>query len=77
MEKKEPWYTDDGNVNQCNHCEKQFSQKTKIRTTIWLIKSTPEYVSKKKKRKNTNLGRYMNVNIHSSIIYNCQDMHTT
>ena len=34
MEKKEPWYTDDGNVNQCNHCEKQFSQKTKIRTTI-------------------------------------------
>ena len=51
MEKKEPWYTDDGNVNQCNHCEKQFSQKTKIRTTIWLIKSTPEYVSKKKKGK--------------------------
>ena len=34
VEKREPWYTDDGNVNQCNHCEKQFSQKTKIRTTI-------------------------------------------
>ena len=34
VEKREPWYTDDGNVNQCNHCEKQFSQKTKITTTI-------------------------------------------
>ena len=34
VEKREPWYTDDGNVNQCNHCEKHFSQKTKIRTTI-------------------------------------------
>ena len=32
VDKREPWYTDDGNVNRCNHCEKQFSQKTKIRT---------------------------------------------
>ena len=30
-----------------------------------------------KKNKSTNLKRYMHPNIHSSIIYNCQDMEAT
>ena len=29
------------------------------------------------KNKNTNLKRYMHSNVHSSVIYNCQDMEAT
>ena len=29
---------------------------------------------KKKKKQNANLKRYTHTNVHSSIIYNCQDM---
>ena len=31
----------------------------------------------KKKKKNTNSKRQMHCNVHSSIIYNCQDMERT
>ena len=37
--------------------------------TIWLSNSTSEYISDKKK-KNTNLKRYIHLNVHSSTIYN-------
>ena len=32
------------------------------------------FIKKKKTQKNTNLKRYMYPNVHSNIIYNCQDM---
>ena len=51
------------------------SQNTKNRTTMWPSSSTPEYISDRKE--NTNSKRYMHGNVHSSIIYNSQDMETT
>ena len=48
-------------------------KKTKTRTTTWPSNFTPEYTSEKT-TKNTNSKRYMNLNVHSSIMYNCQDM---
>ena len=50
-------------------------QKTKNRITIWYSNSTPGYISRK--NKNTNLKRYMNLNVHSSTIYNRQDKEAT
>ena len=50
-------------------------KKTKNRTIIWPSNSTPRYISGGKK--NTNSKRYMRLNVHSSIIYNCQDMEAT
>ena len=51
------------------------SQKTKNRTNIKPSNSTPGYISKK--NENTNLKRYMHPSVHSSIIYNCQDIEAT
>ena len=53
----------------------EVSQKTHYRTTIWPSNSTPGYISEK--NKTTNLKRYMHPNVHSSIIYNYQDMEAT
>ena len=55
----------------------EFPQKTKNRIIIWFSNSTPGYIPKKKKIKNTNSKKYTHPNIHSSIIYNYQDMETT
>ena len=69
-----------GNVNLCSHYGKQyggFQKKLKVRTTIWPSNSTPGYISKTKKQKTPDFKRYMNPNIHNSIIYNCQDMEET
>ena len=78
VEKREPSYTVGRNVNSCSHCGKQyggFSKKLKIElpydSAIPLLGIYP------KKNKNTNLKRYTHPNVHSSIIYNCQDMETT
>ena len=53
----------------------RFLKKSKIETTIWSSNSTPGYTSEE--NENTNLKRYMYVNVHSSIIYNSQDMEAT
>ena len=47
MEKREPSYTVDGNVNLCSHCGEQYggSLKTKYRTNIWSCKLTPGHLS--------------------------------
>ena len=50
-------------------------QKTKNRTTIWSSSPTPEYVSEENKNASLKTHRYPNV--HSSIIYNSQDMEAT
>ena len=55
----------------------EFPQKTKNRIIIWFSNSTPGYIPKTKKIKNTNSKKYAHPNIHSSIIYNYQDMETT
>ena len=50
-------------------------QKTKNRTTIWSSNSTPGYIDKE--NENINWKRYMYPNVHSSIVYNTQDMEAT
>ena len=42
---------------------------------MWSNNATPGYTSKE--NKNINLKRYMHTNVHSSIIYNRQDMEAT
>ena len=54
----------------------EISQKTKNRAGKWPSNSTPGYISPKKPE-NTNSKRYMHSNVHSSIIYNSQDMEAT
>ena len=46
-------------------------RKTKTRTTIWSTNPTAGCISKA--NENTNSKRYMPLNVHSSIIHNCQD----
>ena len=50
-------------------------QKTRNRTTLLPSNSTPEYISEK--NENTNSKWYNHLNVHSSIIYNSQDMEAT
>ena len=47
-------------------------QNTINKTAMWSNNSTPGYISKE--NESINLKRYMHLNIHSSIIYNSQDM---
>ena len=72
-----PSYTVGGNVNCTAAVENSMasSQKTKYKATIWPSNSTLGYISEK--NENTNSRRYMQHNVHSSIIYNCQDMEAT
>jgi len=61
-----------GNANWCSHCGKtvwRFLKKLKIE-----ILYDPVYP---KKKKNTNLKRYMDPCVYCSIIYSSQDMETT
>ena len=44
--------------------------KTKNRVTIWSCNPIPTHIS----RENSNLKRYMHPNVHSTTIYNSQDM---
>ena len=52
----------------------RFLKKLKIEL-LYDLNSTPGYLSEE--NENTNLKRYMHPNIHSSIIYNSQDMEAT
>ena len=47
------------------------SQKAKKRTAVWPSNAIPAYISKKQ---NTNSKRCMYAYVHSTIIYNYQDM---
>ena len=51
------------------------TQKIKNRTTIQYSNSTPGYLYKE--NENTSSKRYMHPYVHSSIIYNSQDMEQT
>ena len=50
-------------------------EKAKYRTSIWSSNPTPGYVSGK--NKNTNSKHYMHPNVHSSIVYNNQEIEAT
>ena len=49
--------------------------KTKNKVTIWCSNPTPGHISEKDE--NANSKRYMHPNVHSSTIYNSQDMEET
>ena len=53
----------------------EVSQKIKNRTTSWPSNSTPGYILEK--NKNTTWKRYTHPNVHSNILYYCQDMEAT
>ena len=77
VEKRESSYTVGGNVNWCSHYGEQYGsswKKLKI-VTIWPCNPTPEHISRKDE--NSNLKRCMHPNVHSSTIYNSQDMEAT
>ena len=64
-----------GNVNWCSPCGKQYSvssKKPKNRVTTWPCNSTFVYLFKE--NKNTNSKRCLHPNVHSSFIYDSQDM---
>ena len=77
VEKREPLCTVGGNVDWCRHYGEHYGDfsKRKHRNTIWSSNSTSVCISKE--NQNTNLKRYMNPNVHISIIYNCQDKEAT
>ena len=53
----------------------RFLKKLRIRVAIWSRIPTPGHLFRK--YKNTNLKRYMHPKVHSSTIYNSQDMEAT
>ena len=53
----------------------ELPQNIKNKSTIGYRNSTPGYISEE--NKNTNLKRYLHPNIHSSVIYNSQDLEAT
>ena len=63
-----------GNADQCSHCRKQYgiSLKTKNGTALWPSDSTSGNISQESK--NTNSKDYIQLYVHSSIIYNSQDL---
>ena len=62
-----------GAVTEQNRME--FPQKSKNRTTLWPSISTPGYTSKR--GENSNSKRYAHPSLHSSFVYNSQDMEAT
>ena len=79
VEKREPSYAVGRNVNWCSHCGKQYGGGLKnLKIELSYDPEIPLLgIYLKKKTKNTISKRYMHPNVHSSIIYNCQDMEAT
>ena len=72
--KREASYTVGGNINWCSHYGKQYggSPKPKTGVTVWPSNPILGHIP----RKNYNLKRYKWPCVHSSTIYNSQDMET-
>ena len=80
VEKGEPLHIVGGNVNWCSHCEKQWRDFSKLEIEVPYDPEIPIleiYVEIYVENKKTNLDRYMHPCVHSSVIYNCQDMKAT
>ena len=69
VEKRELSHTNDGNVNWCNHCGKQYGGSQKLKTELPYDLPIPLLGICLKKNKNNNLKWYMPPNVHSNIIY--------
>ena len=78
MERRKPTYTVGENVNWCSHYRKQYGGflKHKNRTIIY-DSAIPLLGIYLKESKKTSSKRYTHPNVHSYIIYNCQDMDAT
>ena len=80
VEKRGPLYTNGGNVNWSAILENSVEVPKTLKIglpydlVIPLLCICP---GKKKNKKNTNWKRYMYPNVHSNIIYNCQDREAT
>ena len=72
VEKMEPVQAIDGNVNYCSIME--VPQKTKNGIMVWPSMSISGYL---KNSKDIHLKRYIHPSVHSSIIYNSQDIEAT
>ena len=72
MEKTEHSYTVGRSVSWWSHFRNsiEVSQKTKSRTIYITQQFHSEYIPEK----NTHWKRQMQVNVHSCVIYSCQDM---
>ena len=79
MQRKENLCTVGRKVNQYSHSGTQYGGSSKKKKIIELpydpAVSTSGYISEE--NKNTHLKRCMHPNVHSSIIYNSQDMEMT
>ena len=73
MEKREPLYTVDGNVNWCSHYENSMENKIKNKITISSRNLTPGHISSQK----YNSKSYIKACVHCSTVHNSQDMETT
>ena len=75
----EPLYTVSGDVNWGSYCGKQFGVfSKKPKRELACDSAVPlQGVSPKKKNQYPNLKTYMHPNVHSSIIYSCQDKKAT
>ena len=73
MEKKETSYTVGGNVNWCSHCGEQYGGFFKKLKIDLPYDPAPGHIS----RENCNSKRDMHPNVHSSTIYNSQDVEAT
>ena len=75
VEKRKPSYTVGGNINWYRYCGKQWRSLKKLEIELPYDPVIPLLGTYQgEKTKNTNLKRYMHPSVHSSIIYNCQDM---
>ena len=67
------------NLNWCSHCGKQYASiSKKLKIELPYDSAIPPlfdiYYLKNKNNKNNSSKKYMHPTVHSSIIYNCQDM---
>ena len=71
----EPSHMVSGKVNWCSRCGNSMNipQKTKNRTTIWSSNLSPGHIP----WENHNSKGYMHPSVHSSTVYNSQDMQAT
>ena len=77
MEIRGPPYTVGENVNWCNHYEKQYRNFFKKSTKRYHMIHQHHSWTHTQKNDNSNLKRYMCLNVHSNGIYNSEDMETT
>ena len=75
MEKREPSYTVGGSINWFNHYRKEYEVSLKKIKIELPYDPTPGHITGKVE--NSNSKRYMHPNVHSSAVYNSQDMEAT